>query len=115
MYHQVLCIARDEPAVAEGQTYDLMYANPQLSDRQFAFLRKCRNELLIIVTNFAKEAVESTLSIPHHAFEFMQIAQTEAAATDLLSGAAFKLLLYADSPICCSLPANGAIVLKVVL
>jgi len=115
MYHQVLCIARDEPAVAEGQTYDLMYANPQLSDRQFAFLRKCRNELLIIVTNFAEEAVESTLSIPHHAFDFMQIAQTEAAATDLLSGAAFKLLLYADSPICCSLPANGAIVLKVVL
>ena len=115
MYHLVLCIARDEPAVAEGQTYDLMYANPQLSDRQFAFLRKCRNELLIIVTNFAEEAVESTLSIPHHAFEFMQIPQTEAAATDLLSGAAFKLLLYADSPICCSLPANGAIVLKVVL
>ena len=115
MYHQVLCIARDEPAVAEGQTYDLMYANPQLSDRQFAFLRKCRNELLIIVTNFAEEAVESTLSIPHHAFDFMQIAQTEAAATDLLSGAAFKLLIYADSPICCSVPANGAIVLKVVL
>ena len=114
IYNKVLRIAADERAIAEGQTFDLMYANEQLADRQFAFLRRAADELLVIVANFDGQPVSTSLVVPRHAFDFLGIPQTEATATDLLTGNEHKLLLYADTPIAINVPANGGVVLKVV-
>ena len=113
IYSKVLRIAVDERAVADGLTYDLMYANPQLADRQFAFLRCAEDELLIVVANFDNQPVSTSMLIPRHAFEFLNLRQTEVTATELLTGSEHKLLLYADTPISLNLPANGGIVLKI--
>ena len=112
-YSKVLQMAVSERAVTDGQAYDLMYVNPQLADRQFAFLRSADNELLIVVANFEDQPVSTSLVIPRHAFEFLQLPQTEATATDLLTGKQQKLLLYPDTPMSIELPANGGIVLKI--
>ena len=114
VYQKVLHLAAEEPAVSDGQTYDLMYVNPQLADRQFAFLRSADNELLIVVANFDDQPVSTSVQIPRHAFEFLRLPQTEVTATDLLTGSEHKLLLYADTPIAINVPANNGIVLKVV-
>ncbi len=114
VYQKVLRLAAEEPAVSDGQTYDLMYVNPQLADRQFAFLRSADNELLIVVANFDDQPVSTSVQIPRHAFEFLRIPQTEVTATDLLTGSEHKLLLYADTPIAINVPANDGVVLKVV-
>ena len=114
VYQKVLRLAAEERAVSDGQTYDLMYVNPQLADRQFAFLRSADNELLIVVANFDDQPVSTSVQIPRHAFEFLRLPQTEVTATDLLTGSEHKLLLYADTPIAINVPANDGIVLKVV-
>ena len=114
VYQKVLRMAAEEPAVSDGQTYDLMYVNPQLADRQFAFLRSADNELLVVVANFDDQPVSTSVQIPRHAFEFLRLPQTEVTATDLLTGSEHKLLLYADTPIAINVPANDGIVLKVV-
>ena len=114
VYQKVLRLAAEEPAVSDGQTYDLMYVNPQLADRQFAFLRSADNELLIVVANFDDQPVSTSVQIPRHAFEFLRLPQTEVTATDLLTGSDHKLLLYADTPIAINVPGNDGVVLKVV-
>ncbi|MBR6964129.1 MAG: alpha-amylase [Prevotella sp.] len=114
VYQKVLRLAAEEPAVSDGQTYDLMYVNPQLADRQFAFLRSADNELLVVVANFDDQPVSTSVQIPRHAFEFLRLPQTEVTAIDLLTGSEHKLLLYADTPIAINVPANDGVVLKVV-
>ena len=114
VYQKVLRLAAEEPVVSDGQTYDLMYVNPQLADRQFAFLRSADNELLVVVANFDDQPVSTSVQIPRHAFEFLRLPQTEVTATDLLTGSEHKLLLYADTPIAINVPANDGVVLKVV-
>ena len=114
VYQKVLRLAAEEPAVSDGQTYDLMYVNPQLADRQFAFLRSAADELLVVVANFDDQPVSTSVQIPRHAFEFLRLPQTEVTAIDLLTGSEHKLLLYADTPIAINVPANDGVVLKVV-
>ena len=114
-YQQVLLIAQQEKAVSEGEMYDLMYVNPQLADRQYAFLRKYNNELLIVVANFADETVNTELTIPRHAFEYLQMADQETTARDLLSDKQMKMLLYADTPMKLEIPAWGGVVYRVTL
>ena len=95
-YQKVLHVARHEKAVGEGLFYDLMYVNPQMGDRQFAFLRKAGTELLLVVANFADETVGRDVLIPRHAFDYLQMPQKEVTATDLLTGEKLKWALYAD-------------------
>ena len=56
MYAKLLNVVRSEPVIVEGAFYDLMYANsgnPYFNpNRQYAFLRKWKNEVLLVVVNF---------------------------------------------------------------
>ena len=113
-YQKVLLMANGEKAVREGETFDLMYVNPQLADKQFAFLRKAGQELLIVVANFADNAIRTDLIIPQHAFDFLQIPKQEVTATDLLDGSELKIILRAEQPIHMEVPALGGRVYKVI-
>ncbi len=85
-YAQVLTAANQEDALREGVFYDLMYVNPQLAERQFAFLRKQGRQLILVVANFSGEEVDCEVRIPQHAFEYLQMRGGKVKATDLLTG-----------------------------
>ena len=76
-----------------------MYVNQHLADRQFAFLRKADDELMLVVANFSGEPVACDVNIPRHAFEYLGIIQKEVTATDLLTGEALTMQLHAGHPV----------------
>jgi len=109
-YSTILNIANREKAVSEGQTYDLMYANPGIHNRVYVFLRKKGNELLITAANFSEENVECWINIPRHAFDFLNITEGIHEAKDLLNGDKQVFDLKADSAINISIePYNGRV------
>ena len=98
-YKKVLNVALKSRAVAEGKMFDLMYVNPQLGSRIYAFLRRTEGELLLLVTNFSDEDVAVDVLIPAHAFEYMNIPEGKAEAEDLLGTSKLKTELKADKPV----------------
>ena len=113
IYQRILTLANKENAVSEGQSYDLMYVNQHIADRQFAFLRKHENETLLIVANFDDHDAECDVVIPRHAFEYLQMAEGTYNATELLTGEATTVTLAADSAVHVSVLALGGVVIKV--
>ena len=112
-YSKLLSLANQEDALREGCFYDLMYVNPQISDRQFAFLRKYDRQLMLIVANFDESVRECPVVLPRHAFDYLQLAEGEFKATDLLSGQSRQLALSPDIPVSITLPANGGVIFKI--
>ena len=115
-YSHLLHIARDEKAIAEGDFFDLMYANPHSAEfnphRHYAFLRKHENELLLIVTNFDEWETKVAVAIPSDAFNYFGLPTLESVkATELLTGEALDLALIPGTPVRLTLPGwSGAIV-----
>lgn len=83
VYQTILNIARSEKVVLEGLFYDLGYANMQNAgfnvNRQFAFLRKYENEVLLVVANFDVTEQKVQVRIPSEAFSFLQIQENKPA------------------------------------
>jgi glycosidase len=111
IYNKVLGIARTEKAVAEGQMFDVMYANKQYY-RQYAFLRKAGKEILLVVVNFDDAPLTMNLTIPDHAFNYLEMMEKAYNAEDLMTGKAHKLVLMRDQSIAVKLQARGAVVFK---
>ena len=111
MYDKVLNIARSEKSVAEGASFDLMYVNQQYQ-RQYAFLRKSDTEVLLVVSNFEEQSADMDVMIPAHAFDYLQIKEKNAIATDLLSGKKKRIVLRREETVSMQLPPLGAVVLK---
>ena len=115
-YSSLLHIARDEKAISDGEFFDLMYVNPHTADfnphRQYAFLRKYENELLLIVANFDEYDSQVAVNIPTHAFEYFGLPTLdEIEATELLTGTAKSVALDANAPVRLTVPGwSGAIV-----
>lgn len=120
-YANVLHIATEEPAVAQGLFFDLMYANtdnPMMNPhRQYAFLRKHESDLLLIVANFDASPTQSQIRIPAHAFDYLALPTDKAdyQATDLLSGQTVELSLTPDGMTGVQVPGHSGVVLKVSL
>ena len=83
-YKKVLNIARTEKAVSNGRMFDLMYVNRQYQ-RQYAFLRAVGKELMLVVANFDEAPVTMQLSIPDHAYSYLEIQEKAYEAVDLLT------------------------------
>lgn len=115
VYQRVVLIAEEEKAVREGTTFDLMYVNPQLGDRQFAFLRKADDELLLVVANFSDKDVICEVYMPSHAFQHWQISEQSVEGVDLISGRQNHFALKKDSALTVDVPANGGVVYKLIL
>lgn len=91
IYQRILCLCNEEKAISEGSFFDLTYANLNgwkfNEYKQFAFMRKHDNELLLIAVNFDCQQVDVAINIPSHAFDFLNIPQKDAyEAEDLLTG-----------------------------
>ena len=118
VHEKTLQIARKEKAV-DGDFYDLMYVNPSSenfnNEKQFAFLRKKDNELLIVVVNFDDMDVNIQVRIPSHAFEYLSIPEKKYKAKDLLSGDKQDIVLSNDGLVPMSLASRGSRVWKVTI
>lgn len=83
-YTKILNLALHEKAVGRGEFFDLMYVNQSLT-RQYAFIRKYKNEVLIVTANFSDEEVKVSVNIPEHAFEYLGIDKKKYSVTELLN------------------------------
>ena len=115
-YRQLLRVARSEKAITLGDMYDLTYAQAEGFNKheQFAYIRKYKKQLLVVVLNFDDRQVDMQVRIPQEAFEYLQLeTQSEAKAKDLLTGQEYSFPLNAHTPVCLSLPAWKGVILKI--
>ena len=116
-YSSVLRLCNEEEAIREGSFFDLMYANydnPLMNtNRQYAFLRKSAQSLVLVVANFEESDTDTDIIIPRHAFECMGLKHGQRKAIELLSGEKLTLTLEPDSRIHLTLPANCGTVIKI--
>lgn len=89
-YTTLLNLCNTEKAISKGEFYDLTYSNLEgcafNEHKQYTFIRKYENEVLLIVVNFDKSPVQVGINIPQHAFDFLNIPQAEECKSiDLLS------------------------------
>jgi hypothetical protein len=84
-FAEALRFASSDKAIKNGTTYDLCYCNYSSDgfnkDRHFAFLRDYEEHTLLIVCNFSNHESSMKISIPAHAFEWMEIEQTDSLNT----------------------------------
>ena len=90
-YSKILHLAKEEQAIVKGEFYDLMYANSSNpyfnTHRQYAFLRKYNNEVILVVANFDKSEQKVRVEIPSDAFTVLGFEDNKAARQiDLFSG-----------------------------
>lgn len=118
-YQNVLTLCNKEKALCEGDFYDLMYVQaPHHFDvyNCYTFLRRYKNNLLLVVANFSGSAQELKVNIPAHVFEFYKLTPVEKCATkELISGEKSEVDLLPDSFVPVLVPAYGGCILKFVL
>lgn len=115
-YRQLLRVARTEKAITQGEMYDLEYAQNEGFNKheQFAYIRKYKHQLLLVVLNFDDRQVDMQVRIPRGAFEHLGLTEMPMAeATDLLTGEEYRFPLTAHTPVCLTLPAWKGVILKV--
>ena len=119
-YQHVLNLCREEKAISHGAFFDLMYANKgnwlMNEHRQYVFIRKYENEVLLVLVNFDNMPVHLSVNIPYHAFEYLQIPEYKTVqVTDLLSGKAETISFASDKPVAVDLPEWGGKILKMTI
>lgn len=116
-YGKILNVAKTEPVITEGAFYDLMYANqgnPYFNPhRQYVFMRKHQNEVLLVVVNFDKAEQTVRIKTPVEVFDTLGFEDNKAAMmTDLLTGESSISTLTAAWPFQVVLPAYSGKLLK---
>lgn len=116
-YAAILNIAKNEPAITQGSFFDLMYTNEKnrfFNNRnQYAFLRKHKNEVILVVANFTHSEQNVWVNIPEDAFKALDIKDNEAAILkDLLTGTETISTLTTAWPFKVKLEACSGKVLK---
>ena len=120
LYKKILNISVSEPAITKGNFFDLMYANLDgwkfNPHKQYVFLRKYENELLLIAVNFDNQPVDIAINIPAHAFEYLQLPLIDTyLAIDLISGKKENICLLPNKAMNISLKAYSGKIIKIVL
>lgn len=118
MYVKLLKPCVQEQALIQGEFYDLMYANYDhpgfFADRQYAFLRRYKKDLLLIVVNFEPSSLATSVHIPQHALEYFRIKPLQTKeAEDLLSGEKLPVVLDGETPVAFSVPGYGGRIVKI--
>lgn len=111
-YRSILRMANAEKVFREGDFFDLMYVNPHLADRQYAFLRKYGNEVALVVVNFSNQKETMRVNIPDHAFDFLQIPRADVSATEILTGERLCGHLKTDSAFIVEVEPNDGKIYK---
>ena len=117
---KVLNICAKEKAITKGSFFDLIYANLNgwrfNEHKQYVFLRKYENELLLIAVNFDNQPVDIAINIPSHAFDYLQLPSIDSyKATDVLSGKKEEICLLPQKATETSISAYSGKILKIIL
>lgn len=110
-YKKLLRMCNNERAISDGEMFDLMYVNPHLQ-RQYAFLRHIECELLLVVANFDGSDIAVPISIPQHAFEFLQLKPGQYQCNELLHNEKKTMMLLPDLSVDICVKAHNAVVWK---
>jgi len=112
IYKKTFHVARKESAICNGVFFDLMYVNQHLH-RQYVFLRRSGNDLLLVAVNFDGNEADISVNIPVHAFDYLQMKERKGVVTDLLhSNVKMTILFKPDNAVHMTIPAYGARVWK---
>ena len=65
-----------------------------------------------MVANFADVPATIDITIPDHAFDYLNLLEKAYKAVDLLSGTQVSLVLIRDQQVSIALPPRGAVVYK---
>ncbi|MBE6328853.1 MAG: alpha-amylase [Bacteroidales bacterium] len=119
-YTKLLNICKNEKAIRKGNFFDLQYVNfnnPFFNTiKQYAYLRKKENELILIISNFEDFDVSLQINLPIHAFELLGIENNqERKYTDLLTNKSGKQLFSSVSPFSIKVKKNNGVILKFLL
>ena len=80
-FAQAVRLASSDEAICKGTTYDLCYCNMSSDgfdkNRHFAFLRDFEDHTLLVAANFSDRPSCMEITIPQHAFDWMEIPVTE--------------------------------------
>ena len=80
-FAQAVRLASSDEAICKGTTYDLCYCNMSSDgfdkNRHFAFLRDFEDHTLLVAANFSDKPSCMEITIPQHAFDWMEIPVTE--------------------------------------
>ncbi len=114
IYRKLLRLCNSERTLAHGQFFDLMYVNQDTLDpsRQYAYLRHCDGEMTLIVANFSDQAVDTSVRIPQHALECVQINEGQYQMTDCLNDDVNTIRLNGDTCVPIHINAHTATILK---
>ena len=115
-YRNLLRLARTEKAITQGEMYDLEYAQGEGFNKheQYAYIRKYKQQILLIILNFDDRQRDISVRIPQEAFAHLnQPEYAMVQATDLLTGAEYTFPFSAHTPICLTLPAWKGVILKI--
>ncbi len=97
-FAEAVRFAAEDLAVAKGTTYDLCYCNMNSEgfdkNVHFAFLRDYEDHTVLVAANFSNQDTVMKLTIPQHAFDWMQLPVSED--------------FHPDSTVEVSVPAFGA-------
>jgi len=97
-------LAASDEALRKGTTYDLSYCNFSSDgfnkDKHFAFLRDFEDHTLLVAANFSATDAHMEISIPEHAFEWMEMKITEE--------------LYPGKRIKVSVPAHDGVIITLI-
>ena len=79
-FSKITRFAAEDEAIRKGTTYDLCYCNYSSAgfdkDRHYAFLRDYQDHTVLVAANFSRTDAKMHLTIPTHAFEWMEIPVT---------------------------------------
>ena len=119
-YKTLLTICNEEKCISHGAFFDLMYVNMngwQMDEhKQYAFLRKYEDEVLLIAVNFGDMNMRVAINIPEHAFQYLSMPQMEnIKVKDLLTGKEEKINFTSNKPVGTDLPANSGKILTIKL
>ncbi len=116
-YSRVLTLCNQEEVLREGEFYDLMYANlrnPEFNTgKQYAFLRRKGNELILVVVNFDNNDTEVGINIPQHVFEHYSLPESDdVKVRGLMSNSFFHFSFNSKQPTRLIVPALNGRILK---
>jgi hypothetical protein len=118
-YKKLLNVTISEKSITDGLMYDLVFANfdnPRFNTHeQFAYFRKYRDELLLIVLNFDDKHLETEVRFPYEAFQYLGLEEGQNYNVSNLLDETEKLpmlTLSSKEPFIAHMPAWKGMILK---
>lgn len=115
LYKNVLTLCNSCKAIREGDFFDLMYVNlrnPGFNPHtEYAFIRHCVDEALLIVTNFGDQSADVNVNIPRLAIDLAGLEEGSQTSKDLLWNREFVFDVNADKDIKLHLQSYDAVIL----